>query len=62
MRKNYQENIQKIGIPWIPIVDTVKFSSRQNLSLMGHRDCMKERLKVGVSRLNIFGNFVEILH
>ena len=49
MRKNYQENIQKIGKPWTPIVDTVKLSSRQNLPLMGHRDCMKEQLKVGVS-------------
>ena len=44
------------------MVDTIKICSRQNLSLRGHRDSVKEQPKVGMSGLNNSGNFVDLLH
>ena len=62
MHKNYKANVQKNRNALAPIVDTIKLFSRQTLPLRGHRDGVKEQLKVGMSGLNNSGNFVELLH
>ena len=58
----YKAEVKKNREALLPIVDTVKLCGRQNLSLRGHRDNVKDQPKVGTSGINNPGNFIELLN